>query len=203
MFASIGVLPIYSFSATVAMLFQACISTKGQMEMIDPRKPTHTQLAELIRPDTTPSVPIHLLYSTEQDQQDFLKAHPNPPLAEDRLFKFNEKFRVVPDAVREEYVASIYGVHASRSGINTGRNLARAGLTFSGPMMAGNEWGSVDLSDDDEDEAKVGEIQLQEMERELDEVDWAAGEEGEEEKREEMETGGSSASTGSRHVKQK
>jgi hypothetical protein len=200
MFASIGVLPIYSFSATVSMLFQACISTKGQMEMINPRKPTHTQLAELIKPDTTASVPIHLLYSTERDQQDFLKAHPNPPLSEDRLFKFNEKFRVVPDAVREEYVTSIYGVHASRSGINTGRNLARAGLTFSGPMMAGNEWDDLDELSDDEDEAKVGEIQLQEMERELDEVDWAAGEEGEEEKREELATGGSTSSSGSRRA---
>ena len=180
MFANIGVLPIYSFSATVAMLFQAVVSTKGRMEMINPNRPTHTQLADLIKPDTTDSLPIHLLYSTEEDQRDFLKAHPNPPPeARKALFQFNEKFRVVPDAMREDYINSIFGAHSARSGIETGKNLKRAGLTFSGPLMATDELES------EEEEEEVGgrgrsggggrgrgDVQLEE----LDEVDWEAEE---------------------------
>ena len=127
MLANIGVLPIYSFSATVAMLFQAVTSTKGRMEFIRPDKPVHTQLAALIKPDTTDKLPIHLVYSTDEDQADFLRQHPNPPVEAQNLFRFNEKLKVVPDAAREEYINSIYGVHASRSSINTGRNLARGG----------------------------------------------------------------------------
>ena len=188
MLANIGVLPIYSFSATVAMLFQAVVSTKGRMELINPNKPTHTQLAEVIKPDTTDTVPIHLLYSTEEDQADFLKAHPNPPAeAQKNLFRFNEKFKVVPDAVREEYVNSIYGVHASLLNINTGRNLARAGLTFSGPMMTYGEGDSdEDEEEREEEERKAGgnrggEVQLEE----LDGVDWEAEEKAQQDEDEE------------------
>ena len=110
-------------------------------------------------------MPIHLLYSTEEDQADFLRAHPNPPEeAMQRLFRFNEQFKVVPDSARAEYIQSIWQVHAGRAAIDTGGNLARAGLTFSGPMMSGGELDDDDDSDDERKRADGGgEVQLEEL----------------------------------------
>ena len=62
--------------------------------------------------------------------------------------------KVVSNSVREEYIQSIFGAHSARSNIDTSKNLARAGLTFSGPMMAGDL--SDELNSDDEEEKEEG-----------------------------------------------
>ena len=175
MFASIGVLTVYSFSSTVAMLFQCVVAANNKFPMVNERKPLHTQLADhIIHPDTTPTVPIHLTYSEDSDQADYLRTHPNPPIRPEQLFKFNERVKVVSEAERGRYVESIWGVHEARSGIDLTDNMARAGLTFSGPMMAG---------EGDDDEERRDESEARAAMNELDNVDWK------EEEKKEMERG--------------
>ena len=179
MFASIGVLTVYSFSSTVAMLFQCVVAANGKFPVVNERKPLHTQLADhIIQPDTTPTVPIHLTYSEDSDQADYLKLHPNPPIRAEQLFKFNERVKVVSEAERGRYVESIWGVHEARSGIDITGNMARAGLTFSGPMMAGEG------DSDDEEAEQRDESEARAAMNELDNVDWK------EEEKKEMERGG-------------
>ena len=162
MFASIGVLTVYSFSSTVAMLFQCVVAAGNKFAMVNANKPLHTQLADhIIHPDTTTTVPIHLTYSEDSDQSDYLRHHPNPPIRPEQLFKFNERVKVVSEAERGRYVDSIWGVHEARSGIDLTGNMARAGLTFSGPMMAGE--GEDEERDESEARAAMNE---------LDDVDW-------------------------------
>ena len=179
MFASIGVLTVYSFSSTVAMLFQCVVAANNKLAIVNERKPLHTQLADhIIHPDTTPTVPIHLTYSEDSDQSDYLRMHPNPPIRPEQLFKFNERVKVVSEAERGRYVESIWGVHEARSGIDLTGNMARAGLTFSGPMMAGEGEDDEDGEDERRDESEARAAM-----DELDNVDWKA------EEKKEMERG--------------
>ena len=82
--------------------------------------------------------------------------------------------------MREDYINSIFGAHSARSTIETGKNLARAGLTFSGPLMAADELDSDDEQGGAGGAAGRGDVGLEE----LDDVDWEAEEKKEMEREE-------------------
>ena len=142
MMASIGVLPIYSFSSA-AQLMTAALTTpfNSAVEIIRSKRPFHTALAAIIKPDSTATVPFHMLNASDVEKDDYLRLHPNPPLPQEKLWKFNEKLRVVTAAVREEYVSAIFGVHASKALFNVANAAKLSEETFLGPNMT-NEHGA-------------------------------------------------------------
>lgn len=174
LFASMGALPVFPFSLSAHTLATIVLAGEhGHVEVVNPTKPVHVALSNIIKPDLTIEEgskttaaqvpPLYLRNLTPQDQSLFLDSHPDPSLPRENWWKVNEKLRVVSTAAREEYLSQIQALHVPHHIKLVNNPLATQAVeaTFQGPMLMGT--GGKD--EDPEEEEKYQQAKREEREK--------------------------------------
>ena len=140
LFAQMGVLTLFPYSLashTLAALVMSSDHGHGRFELLPHNKPLHVGLSQVIRPDTVvDGPPLYLRHLSPEEQRAWSAQHPEPLQPKSGMWQFNEKLRVVPAAVRDDYLAQLRSLHSNNAiKLDHSSSMAAADLTFQGPGM--------------------------------------------------------------------